>query len=149
MRSGPATQTAFARECSVLPGSPRKGDEARSWDAFPKEHTPLERSANVRFAASRKPTDGSCRSKTFEGRNALGFSESAEAHPRNFPRQFTLENRRIPSASAPRQSAQNISRMHFEHSAASRSNTQQRTNGWLCRNCGGTGLLVESTGKAG
>jgi hypothetical protein len=28
MRSRPATWTAFARGCSVLPGSPRKGDEA-------------------------------------------------------------------------------------------------------------------------
>jgi len=62
-------------------------------------------------------------------------------------RQITLENCREPSARSLATGPHDISRMHWRHFAATRSQAQQQTCWSVWRNCGGPDLLVERKGK--
>ena len=135
---------------SVPPAfSPRKGDEVAFRGRIPEGTHSVAAAANQGFAASENRRFGLAGARLWKGRNALGSQKAPKRISENFPRQFTLENRRLPSASAHPAALQNISPMHCEHSAVRVKHVQQRIDGWLCRSCGGMGIFVESAGKTG
>lgn len=82
-----------------------------------------------------------------EAANAQATSARFRALP-ECPRQFTLENYRLPLALP--QIIQQLGKSHAfaaTHSQTDCSTSQQETYGGLCRNCGRRHFLVESRGK--